>query len=141
MSKKIIFLLKVDLSCKDAILTFDDEHSEQISVNAESELLQEALRLVGIDEYWMQTELEIEKHHPTKNAESILKILRQERCASVDINSSQQGNELIYEVFFAEKVLGGYSLTMDLTDVHHIEHLCGVFKCLGYETDLTIENG
>ena len=89
---------------------------------------------------WIQTEFEIDKHHLTKNAESILKILKQESSASVNLNSTQQGNELNYEVFLGEKVLGGYSLTRDLIDVHLIEHLCGVFKCLGYETDLTIEN-
>ena len=138
--RNIIFLLKEDLSCKDAILTFDDGRSEKISVNSENEFLSRALRLVGIGEYWMQTEFEIQKHHLTKNAESILKILKQESSASVNLNSSEQGNELSYEVFLGENVLGRYSLTRDLIDVHLIEHLCGVFKCLGYETELTIEN-
>ncbi len=121
-------------------MTFDDWRSKKISVNAESEFLSRALGLVDIGEYWTQTEFEIEKHHLTTNAESILKILKQESSSSVNLNSSQQGNELNYEVFLGEKVLGGYSLTRDLIDVHLIEHLCGIFKCLGYQTDLTIEN-
>lgn len=121
-------------------MTFDDGCSEKISVKAESELLQETLRLVGIGEYWMQTEFEIEKHHLAMNAGPILKILKQESSTSVNLNSSEQGSELNYEVFLGEKVLGGYSLTRDLIDVHHIEHLCEIFKCLGYETNLTIEN-
>jgi len=140
MFKKINFLLNENLSCQDAILTFDHGPSEKISVNAESEFLSRALRLVGIGEYWMQTEFEIQKHHLTTNAESILKILKQKSTACVNLNSCQQGNELNYEVFLGEKFLGGYSLTWDLFDVHLIEHLCGIFKCLGYETDLTIEN-
>ncbi len=140
MKKKIIFLLNEDLSCKDAILTFGDGRSEQISVNKESEFLSRALGLVGIGEYWMQTEFEIQKNHLTTNAESILKILKHESNACVNFNSSEQGNELNYEVFLGEKVLDGYSLTWDLIDVHLIEHLCGIFKCLGYQTDLTIEN-
>jgi hypothetical protein len=140
MFKKINFLLNENLSCQDAILTFDDGRSEKIFVNSENEFLSLALRLVGIGEYWMQTEFEIDKHHLAKNAESILKILKQESSASVNLNLSEQGNELSYEVFLGEKVLGGYSLTRDLIDVHLIEHLCGIFKCLGYETELTIEN-
>ena len=138
--RNIIFLLKEDLSCKDAILTFDDGRSEKISVNSENEFLSRALRLVGIGEYWMQTEFEIQKHHLTKNAESILKILKHESGACVNLNSTEQGSELNYKVFIGEEVLGGYSLTSDLIDVHLIEHLCGIFKCLGYETELTIEN-
>ncbi len=140
MNKKINFLLNENLSCQDAILTFDDGRSEKISVNSENEFLSQVLGLVGIGEYWMQTEFEIEKHHLAMNAGPILKILKQESSASLSPNSTEQGNELNYEVFLGEKVLGGYSLTRDLIDVHHIEHLCGVFKCLGYETDLTIEN-
>ena len=66
--RNIIFLLKEDLSCKDAILTFDDGRSEKISVNSENEFLSRALRLVGIGEYLIQTEFEIQKHHLTKNA-------------------------------------------------------------------------
>jgi len=90
--------LQENLSCQDAILTFDDGLSEKISVNAESEFLSQALGLVGIGEYWMQTDFEIEKHHLTKNAESILKILKQESSVSVNSNSTEQGNELNYEV-------------------------------------------
>jgi len=140
LSKKIIFLLQENLSCQDAILTFEHGRCEKISVNAESELLQEALGLIDIGEYWIETEFEIEKYHLTTNAESILKILKQESSACVNFNSSEQSNELNYEVFLGEKVLGWYSLTRDLVDVHLIEHLCGIFKCLGYQTDLTIAN-
>jgi len=78
--------------------------------------------------------ISIEYDLPDKGNGSLITTLAKER------NIENSSDRKYYEVLIDRKEIGIYFLTDDLIDAHLIEHFCGIFKCLGYRTEITIEN-
>jgi len=140
MNKKITFLLKGDLTCFDAVIKLRNEESKNLSVQSEEQFLPEILKLAGISELLMQSGSDIKRTKLTKLSGPILTIRQRDNHTS-DLEVMNQDHKLLrYEVVLDEKILGSYSLTENLDDVHLIEHYCEIFKYLGYQTALEIDD-
>jgi len=140
MNKKVTFLLKNDLTCFDAVIQLGNEEIKNLSVQSEGEFLPEILKLAGISELLMQSGLDIKRTKLTKLSGPILRIRQLDFYSSYLEVTNQDHKLLRYEVVLDEKILGSYSLTENLDDVHLIEHYCEIFKHLGYETALEIDD-
>ena len=139
-SKTVHFLFKEDLTCCDAIFFLDDALVKKISVQTERELLKCILKFEGCSEYSIQDSKKITKNKIENDSGFVLEVLEMSQFKLKERNIENSIDRKYYEVLIDRKEIGIYFLTDDLIDVHHIEHFCGIFKCLGYRTEITIEN-
>jgi len=139
-SKSVNFILKESLTCFQATFTLADYSVSNITVQSESEFLSEILKFEGCCEYWIEYRKKIIKTKIENNSGFVLKVLEVNQFKLKERNIENTIDRKYYEVLIDGKEIGSYFITDDLIDVHHIEHFCGIFKCLGYRTEITIEN-
>ena len=138
--KKIIFYVKEDLSCTDAILLLKKNQKIVISVSHYSELLSKILSITMVDvsEYWMQFGSEIRVKTLNNNFGIILKIIKNNELFIGSSYKEFKDDEIWYGVYLNEQIKGSYFITKELEDVHDIEHYNGIFNSLGFKTEFSI---